>query len=291
MVRLACIGDDKDVGTSLKLAPRLRAASLVAIDDIRELDSDDFDGVVVQSHTALNDNCRFAADRGKHVLAATPPASSVDAAALTQECQAHDVRLMVGFLDRFLPSIQAIHQSLNSGQLGDPGLIRIHRWNSQAGPAADAAADIDLAINMFQSLPSEVYAVARRGLGDRVDYLQVHLGFPAGGMALIDVFNTLPSADGYFSLSLIGSLGAAYADEHHNQQLLFRSEFPVALKTGEGASARLAQLQDFVDAINEQREPAVTGADARAALLVREAAWRSIEFGGTVRWAGEHYEC
>ena len=40
-------------------------------------------------------------------------------------------------------------------------------------------------------------------------------------MALIDCAQTLPQGDGYFSLSLIGSTGAAYADSHHNRQLLY----------------------------------------------------------------------
>lgn len=290
MIRLALLGDHTEVGAHLRLSSRLREASLTSIAEIKELDSDAFDAAVVCSKSALEDNCRFAVTHGKHVLASTLPASSTEAPTLMHVCQTQGVRLMVGFSDRFLPSVQAIKQSLDSGQLGDPGLIRIHRWYSNF-PAADPLPDIDLAIWMFQAKPTEVYAVARRASNDHVDYLQIHLGFPAGGMGLIDVSDTLSAANSYFSLSLIGSSGAAHADDHHNQQLLFRGEQPVALKTGDGDAARLAQLQEFVDAINENREPAVTGADAQAASHVCKAAWQSIKCGGTVRLSGEHYEC
>lgn len=194
---------------------------------------------------------------------------------------------MAGFSDRFLPSPQTIKQALEAGQLGDPGLLRLHRWKL----GADAVIDIDLAIWLFQAMPTQVYAVTREAGA----YFQVHLGFPAGGMAVIDSHQAA-SAEAYFSMSLIGSSGAAYADDHHNQQLLFRRESTQALKTGDsriargGEVARLAQLQEFANAIHEQREPAVTGEDARRAALVSEAAWQSIEHRRAARLLGEHYE-
>ena len=47
--------------------------------------------------------------------------------------------------------------------------------------------------------------------------------FPEGGMALIDCSRALqPSCDPYFSLTVIGSTGAAYADDHHNTNLLYK---------------------------------------------------------------------
>ena len=123
MIRLALFGADKEVAACLRVAPRLRSAGLAAIAEIEELDSDAFDAVVVCTSAALADGCRFAAAAGKHVFVAAPLASAAEAAALMQQCQAQDVRLMAGFSDRFMPRMQAIKQSLDSGQLGDPGLI------------------------------------------------------------------------------------------------------------------------------------------------------------------------
>ena len=79
-------------------------------------------------------------------------------------------------------------------------------------------------------------------------------GEPAMGVNVPDARSivyaeTLPEGDGYFSLSLIGSAGAAYADDHHNTQLLYAGGHAAALKTGESEFEELAQLQEFVNAI------------------------------------------
>jgi predicted dehydrogenase len=109
-------------------------------------------------------------------------------------------------------------------------------------------------------------------------------------MALIDDAQTLPGGDGYFSLSLIGSTGAAYADDHHNRNLLFRGGDPRAIETGQGSLHLTAQLQEFVAAIEEQREPATTGADGQAALQVAEAAVASLQSRQALRLIGGTYE-
>ena len=115
---------------------------------------------------------------------------------------------------------------LRSRKLGEPGLLRVHRWRqaetethilSKSSTAALLFGDIDLALRIFGETPTEIYAIGR----DDHAYVQVHLGFSNGGMAILDFARGLPSGQGYNSVSLIGSTGAAYADDHHNSHLLF----------------------------------------------------------------------
>ena len=40
-------------------------------------------------------------------------------------------------------------------------------------------------------------------------------------MAMIDISTRLPEGDDYYSLSLVGANGSAYADDHYNMQLLY----------------------------------------------------------------------
>src|SRR5439155_8096691 len=185
-----------------------------------------------------------------------------------------------------------------------PGLLRIHRWepfeiadcrlqiadfrteSASSDPQfhmshSHVIDEIDLGNWLFGQLPDAVYAVGRQN----PDHLQVHLGFSDGGMALIDSARTLPAGDGYFSLTLIGSAGAAYADDHHNMQLLYRGGRPSALKTGQGEIQALIELQEFVNAVAEDREPAVAGIDWRRAIQVTEAAAESIATGRAARLA------
>ena len=258
-----------------------------------------FDAVVVHPPVGLQArHCQRAAEAGKHVLADIPLALSKDTALqIISACRGAGVTLMVAPASRFSPSLQTVKESLAAGQLGDPGLVRIHSWKagenrSDQQKVEDAeqatrthrlllgvARELDLACWLFGGRPEVVYAVERNPSHPRshhLEYVQLHLGFAEGGMALIDCSQTLPQGDGYFSLSLIGSTGAAYADSHHNRQLLYGGGNPSALEVGEGDSRVLARLQEFIDSIEDQREPPATGADALGIIEVAEAAAVSL---------------
>ncbi|HZZ81132.1 MAG TPA: hypothetical protein VFE62_21700 [Gemmataceae bacterium] len=173
-----------------------------------------------------------------------------------------DPRLRVVNPDRYLPSRQLIRQQLDAGKLGDPGLLRLHCWQPAARDATAALLrNLDLACWYFGKPPDLVYAVGASAL-------QIHLGFPGGGMALLDLVHDLPATDAYHALSLIGSHGAAYADDHANMQILYRREAVEAIHAGEGIAAWTALVQHYVDG----------GADAsswrdvlRVADVVRES--------------------
>ena len=215
------------------------------------------------------------------------------------------VRMMAGNLGRSAPAGATVREALDSGELGEPGLLRIHRWEplgTGSWPALgqeqgsvvvrNLATDIDLAIWLFGGLPPEVYATGRRvshGGIDQPDYVQVHLGFDGGGMSVIDYSASLPRGPGYHFLSMIGSKGAAYADDHHNVNLVYGNGGARALDPGQGVGHILVQLQEFADAVRDGRDPAATGADGRSAVLVAEAAAGSMSSGRTARLAGGRY--
>ena len=324
MIRLALIGCCGPIETYAELASRLQNATFVAVadsdrdqarrgaemlrapisagglDELLNQHADAFDAAVVHtaSDTASADS-RSAADGGKHLLVESPLAPSLEMAdSLIESCAAANVRLMVGQASRFVPAVQTVKSSLESGKLGVPGLLRIHRWESlKTDPAEElqqrAVREIDLANWLFGRPPTDVYAAARTVSSsphDGPDYVQIHLGFPEGGMAMIDESATISGDEDYFSLSMIGSTGAAYADDHRNMQLLYGGGRPAALKTGQGSLHLLAQLQEFVSAIEESREPAIRGAEGRLALQVAAAVAESMNTGRAVRRTGEHYE-
>ena len=310
MIRLALIGNADDVAAHARVAPRLRGGRFTAVacgdagaaqvlgaaawsDDFDTLLSRhgaDFDAVVLR-HGGRPDASlgRRAAAAGKHVLAESPLASSAeDASAVLGACAAASVRLMVGQVTRFFPSLRVVKDGLDAGRLGEPGLVRVHRWESSDTSPPTWENEIDLVCWLFGCRPAEVYAAARRPR--ETDYRQIHLGFDGGGMALIDRARTLPAGDGYFSLSVIGSAGAAYADDHHNTQLLFAGGRPSGLCTGQGDLALLAMLQEFVTAVAQGREPSVPGADGLRALQVSQAAAASAGSAQALRWTGARYE-
>jgi predicted dehydrogenase len=138
--------------------------------------------------------------------------------------------------ERLLPSRKLIKREIDEGKLGEPGLIRIHHWE---GVAVDSSADahelpaavlqqIDLILWFMGKPPKLVYAVERQkeAANHQGRYLQIHLGFPGSAMALLVYSNLLPSGAPYRSLHLIGSAGAAYADDQQNMQLLYQGGQP-----------------------------------------------------------------
>ena len=262
-------------------APVVSGSSGQALGQVTEVASADallanqaeaFDAVVVDADQKTSERlAKAASSLGKPVLAG---AIGGNLAELDQA----DVLLMPAHPWRFLPSIQSVKRSLDTGKLGQAGLLRIHRW-LPSGEGADTLGkrilpDADLACWLFDGAPKSVWSLQS---STNPDYIQFHLGFENGGMAMIDLAASLPSGADYFSLTMIGDTGAAYADDHHNMNLLYNGGQPNALRTSQGKTNLAGQLQEFVDAISEHREPCVTAADTAAALDVVKRVLESAE--------------
>lgn len=311
MTRLALVGHGPDDEAYVRIAPRAAGAGIVAVADGAEAGSDNviaaatlaelleeysdaFDAVIIQTPTDERaSHIEAAATAGKHVLVMGPLGRSVDEARKTAEaCAGADVVLMAGQIDRYRPEVGAVRASMNAGQMGQPGLVRSHRWhpptrgdwrvdpNRSGGIFVhELTRDIDVAAWLFDAPPNTVFAIARGQDPERPDAAVVHLGFPDGGMAVLDVTTALPKGEAYWSLQLIGADGAVYADDQHNMQLLYAGGSPGARLTSSGDATVLAQLEAFVAAISNGSHPAASVGDAVLALEVAEAARASAASG------------
>lgn len=157
--------------------------------------------------------------------------------------------LFPAFPWRFSPQVRAIRSSLDAGQLGKPGLLRMHAWSPASQPSGDEAklAAVDLALWLTGERPDAVHA------SHNPHALLIHLGFPSGAMAMLDFTGTLPEGESYRSLSLIGSRGAAYADDHRDRNLLFNGGAPAASAPGSESAFIVPMLEDFIAAVREGR--------------------------------------
>ena len=311
MTRLALVGSGPDDEAYARIAPRVCGASIVAVTDgvqagsgnivsaptlanLLDAHADAIDALIIQTPTDERaSHITTAATAGKHVLVKGPLGRSAGEARETAEaCTGAEVVLMAGQIDRHRPDVAAVRASIDAGQMGQPGLVRSHRWHPP--PTGDWRLDpnrsggifiheltreIDLAAWLFDGPPNTVFAVARGSDPDRPDAAVVHLGFPDGGMAVLDVTTALPEGEGYWSLQLIGADGAVYADDQHNMQLLYAGGSPAARLTSTGDATVLAQLKAFVEAIDNGSDSAANIADAVLALEVAEAAVASAASG------------
>ena len=190
--------------------------------------------------------------------------------------------------DRCLASRQLIRQQLDAGKLGDVGLVRVHRWEPCDAASADQVLglpaslvrDLDVVLWFIGRSPDAVYAVeqtASESGHSRGRFLQVHLGFPGGAMALLDFANRLPPGEGYQSLSVIGSAGAAYADDHQNMQLVFRGGRPQALLAEESGRRHAALVQETIEGLQAGGDVSAHVAEWQNVVKVAESVRQSIE--------------
>ena len=219
-----------------------------------------------------------AVDAGRQVLVVSPFGRSAEICQRLSDSNCS----MPAHTARFQPSIQQVKQALDAGKLGEAGLLRIHCWNANAGEQESLARELDLAIWIFGSLPGEVYAVERSG------YLQVHLGFDRGGMALIDLDTVLPNDNEYYSLSLIGSTGAACSDDHHNMNLLMGNGGTTGLLTPQGDTALMAMINNFMIAVRDGGELSPNWSDTQATQQVAGRVHASAQNQNVFAGRGSH---
>lgn len=288
MIRLVVFGDET---ACLAAAKRLRGAVVECCLDASCLVVPPAGEAVllVEPHPQAAEVIQSCLAAGKHVLAVVQrELASAALQNLSALARKKRVQLAIVNPDRFLASRRLIRQQLDSGKLGEPGLVRMHRWEA-AECRGDRdrlilpeglLRDLDLAVWLAGKSPQLVYAVEhlpeKRGTpGGRV--LHVHLGFAGGAMALVDYAGCLPAGDGYRSLSVIASTGAAYADDHHNMQLLYRGDRPQGLPADERAPQLAALMQNFVDDLSAARDLSGSVAEWERVLKIADAAVQSLE--------------
>ncbi|MDC0201566.1 hypothetical protein OAK04_04140 [Verrucomicrobia bacterium] len=154
---------------------------------------------------------------------------------------------------RSFPEVIALRESLDSGNLGKLGVIRIHLWNQQnSNEVQEMVHAIDLTLWFFGTEPKYIHGTT--SAENEVKCSLVHLGFECGGMALLDFTNSLPTGDNYESLCLIGSKGAAYADDHRNSNLFFSGGAPNAKCPDTSMNFIGPMLADFIQKIKGGRD-------------------------------------
>lgn len=295
MIRLAVNGDQ---AVWQQVSIRLRNAAVVAWLDLREPGAghsenglENCDAVVIAEPTDRSlDLANRVLASGQPVLMVADGSQPFSAfSPFLNDAEAGRFKFCLINPDRFLPSRQLIHQQLRAGKLGEPGLIRIHRWETGVAttPGADQNSplptalllDLDLVNWLTGQVPERIYVTeaalpASGASAGRT--IQVHLGYHDGSMALVGYSNALRGGPGYQSLSVIGSAGAAYADDHQNMQLLCQQNRTRAVRTDEGVRQWASLTQEFVDTLRDGGNPSQNVMEWRTLLSLKNAAETSL---------------
>ncbi len=265
------------------------------------------DAVVIGTPTNTHiEMLRRAVDADKKVLLEKPidlDLAKIDAA--WAEIQHRAPFVMLGFCRRFDPSFGEVRERVAKGEIGMVRALGITSRDPQPPPASY----LSVSGGMFKDMTIHDFDMARYQLGDMVevqamgsddgleafqeakDHAQAIIVMRAASGALATIVNSRSCAYGYDQrLEVFGDLGSLEAGNwtpttvRANTATETEAAGPIlGFFLERYMPAFKAELDEFVTAVKEDREPAVGFADGRAALVLAEAANESVATGRAVK--------
>ncbi|MDG6964048.1 MAG: Gfo/Idh/MocA family oxidoreductase [Nitrososphaerota archaeon] len=254
------------------------------------LEKEKLDGVTICTPASTHFKVAMEAlARGMHIFVEKPMTTTVaDGEALIEAAKKADRALTVGFIERFNPPITALKQMISEGKMGDPILLEFHRENrrgasiSDVGIVKDASVhDIDTACWLFDDVPKVVYARvgSMRVPPEHEDFATVLLGFSGQKTAFLVTNWITPNR--VRTLSAVFSGGVVDVD-FVTQQTSIHEGAATTVPTRPYQEPLMLELKEFVTAIQEKRQPLVTGRDALNTLRVAEGVLASSSSGAPI---------
>jgi myo-inositol 2-dehydrogenase/D-chiro-inositol 1-dehydrogenase/scyllo-inositol 2-dehydrogenase (NAD+) len=262
------------------------------------------DAVVVVTPTVLHREVVLAAAKaGKHVLCEKPMAMDVrECDDMIKACEASAVKLQIGFMRRYDESFMAARGRIEAGEIGDVVLVKslthgpsvpqawMYDIRTSNGPLAEVNShDIDTLRWFAAEEIAEVYAIggnfrcpqALESYPDFYDNVSMLCRFADGRQGYID--GAVSVGYGYDARTeILGTKGVMFVGRREQDTVVGCSKdmgitqsFVKSWRTL-FTEAYVAEDQDFVDCIRENREPRVRGIDGRMAVAVVNAGNRSI---------------
>lgn len=271
------------------------------------LDQVQLDAVVITTPTATHlEVIRAAAAAGKHIFCEKPLAQTLqgcdEAIAVARDA---GVKLMVGFMRRFDAAYRMAKQKIDEGVIGKPVMFKaigrdpkrtsleFARRENSGGLILDMGIhDFDLARWLMGSEVERVYSEGGclvypelETVGD-IDNAVVNLKFVNGAVGNVDVSRN--AVYGYdIRTEILGSEGGLMIGRMQMTDTLILTRQGVLHDTvpyfmERFGNAYAEEIRSFVTCILEDREPPVTGLDARAATAIGVAATMSLDEGRPV---------
>jgi myo-inositol 2-dehydrogenase/D-chiro-inositol 1-dehydrogenase len=265
------------------------------------------DAVIIASSTDTHADLAIAAARaGKAIFCEKPIDLSLKRVdACLAAVKKAKVPMFVGFNRRFDPSFAALHARIAQGDIGsveqviissrDPGLPPISYLKVSGGQFRDMTIhDFDMARWLLGEEPVELFAYgsclvdpAVAKVGD-TDSAMVVMKTASGKLCHIN--NSRRASYGYDQrLEVHGSKGRLMAGNRTATTVeladgaAVTSEKPLYFFLERYADAYRAELSAFVDAVVNRKPLPVTAHDGRQAIVLAEAAVKSLKTGRPVR--------
>jgi len=280
----------------------------LVLKDYRELIEDkDIDAVVICSSTDTHAQMiEEAASAGKHVFCEKPidfDLQRIDRALAAVE-QA-GVKFQVGFNRRFDPSFKRVREMVAEWKIGTPHILRITSRDPQPPPISYIKVsgglfldmtihDFDMARYLIGDEAVEIFAMGgvlvdpKIGEAGDIDTAITALRFSQGAIGTID--NSRRAVYGYDQrVEVFGSDGVLIVANNTPDQVTYsnaegvHSSLPLFFFVERYTEAYVAEMQAFIECIQQDKEPQVTGLDGRIPVVMGYAALKSCRENRPVR--------
>ena len=274
-----------------------------------ELLAQRLDGVVICSENARHrELVELGANAGCQILCEKPIETALaEAEAMKSVCDKNGVRFMTAFPTRFASSTQALRNMVQQGELGKVfGVNGINHSENPSGhrawfankELAGGGAAMDHIVHLadffrwcFSAEVTEVYAEI-----DNLFYPN-ELDVDTAGLLLVTMSNGIQASIdcswsrptwyprwGHLKIEVIGEKGAAVVDSLAQHLAVYSKTGPRNPDwAGFGPDPNRPMIQEFVDSIQEKRQPSSTWNDGYQALRVVLAAYESAQKKEPVR--------
>ena len=248
-----------------------------------------------------------AASAGKHVVCEKPIALEIgDARAMIAACEQAGVRLFIAHVVRFFPQYRAARDHVQSGQIGNLGVIRLKRAAYQPRVSGEnwfldsqksGGMILDLMVHDFDYARwlggpvAQVFAKSARAsrTDSPTDFALVTLEFESGAMAQIEGGWAYPAGVFRTGFDIAGSSGLIEwsSDDTNTIKSFLEPTNSGVAEVGLPLSILaedpyLTQIKHVKQALETRTEFLVTPTEALEALRIGLAAKRSLETGRSI---------
>ena len=247
-----------------------------------------------------------AAAAGKHIFCEKPidyDLARIDGALAAVEKAG--VKFQVGFNRRFDANFRRVRELVADGRIGTPHILRITSRDPQPPPIAYVKVsggifldmtihDFDMARYLIDSEVEEVYAAAgvmvdpEIGQAGDVDTAVITLRFQNGVIGTID--NSRKAVYGYDQrVEVFGSGGAVSVDNNYPNTAVvsdaqhIHRDLPLNFFIERYVESYIAEMKVFIECVQQDKTPPVTGIDGRIPVIMGHAARKSYAENRPVR--------
>jgi myo-inositol 2-dehydrogenase/D-chiro-inositol 1-dehydrogenase len=265
------------------------------------MEDPDIDAVIICSSTDTHAQMiEEAAAAGKHIFCEKP--IDFDLARIDRALAAVEeagVKLQIGFNRRFDPNFRRVREMVEAGEIGEPHILRITSRDPQPPPIEYVKVsggifldmtihDFDMARYLIDSEVEEVYAaggvMVDPAIGDAgdIDTAVITLRFENGVIGTID--NSRQAVYGYDQrVEVFGSGGAVSADNNYPNSTVVSDaqsvhrDLPLNFFVERYIDSYIAEMKAFVECVQKDLVPPVTGIDGRVPVVMGYAARKSCK--------------